>query len=139
MFGLGIVLAYSASSGMRLTGGFHMPASLQGALQHKSTASNLFYLEPLIVNGPAAEGDATAFVRLTLTLELDRPEVAEDLQTRLPALQNQVIIAATSRESRTLLSSQEKARLRDELTDRINALLPHGGVRAVYFADFLIR
>lgn len=141
LLGLGGLLAYGFASGLWVNAGLHLPSAMQGGTKRPAatTASNLYYMEPLVLNGTDSEEDVTTFVRLTLTLELTRPEVAEELQARLPAVQNAVIVAAASRESRALRTVQGKALLRDELTDRINELLPNGGVRAVYFADFFIR
>jgi flagellar FliL protein len=107
--------------------------------QAASSSSKFFYMDPLVLNGNESDDDATSYIRLTLTLEMDRPDRATELKARLPAIQNVVMLAASSRESRSLRSAEGKAGLRDELTQSINALLPSGGVKAVYFADFFIE
>lgn len=140
LLGVGTALIYALRSGrLHVPAGLHLHA-MQGTQKRPAArASNLYYLEPLILNGMDSEEDATSFVRLTLTLELARPEIADQVTAHLAAVQNAVIVAAASRESRALRTAQGKALLRDELTDRINALLPNGGVTAVYFADFFIQ
>lgn len=136
--GLGLALIYRFSPGVFLKGGFSLTTTLGKAGKRPAGASqNHFYLAPLIMNG--RDVDTSAFMRLTLTLELERPDVADDVQPRLAAIENIVIVTAASQDSTVLRSVEGKARLRDELTGKINALLPNGGVRAVYFADFLIR
>lgn len=140
LLGLGAVLIYGLPSGLQVMAGLHLPHALQGAQTRPAApASNLYYLDPLVLNGTDSDEDTTSFVRLTLTLELARPEIADQVKAHLAAVQNAVIVAAASRESRALRTAQGKALLRDELTDRINALLPNGGVTAVYFADFFIQ
>lgn len=136
--GLGLALIYRFSPGVFLKGGFSLSTSFGKAGKRPSGASqNHFYIEPLIMN--ARDADASAFMRLTLTLELERPDVADDVRLRLAAIENIVIVTAASQDAAILRSVEGKARLRDVLTKKINALLPNGGVRSVYFADFLIR
>ncbi|TAJ08027.1 MAG: flagellar basal body-associated FliL family protein [Nitrospirae bacterium] len=138
LFAAGIVLAYNLSPVPFLKGGFSLSTSYNNSVNRPTGPSNnLFYMEPLIVN--SRDIDATDFVRLTLTLELERPDVADDVQARLAAIENVVIITAASQDSKILRSVEGKTRLRDGLTRKINALLPNGGVRSVYFADFIIR
>jgi len=138
---LGAALIYGLRSGrLQVPAGLHLPHGVQSTAKRQAApASNLYYLDPLILNGTDSDEDTTSFVRLTLTLELARPEIADQVKAHLAAVQNAVIVAAASRESRALRTAQGKALLRDELTDRINALLPNGGVAAVYFADFFIQ
>lgn len=134
----GIVLAPHLSPVPFLTGGFSLPTSSdQSVNRPASPSNNLFYLEPLIVN--TRDIDATDFVRVTLTLELERPDVADSVQARLGAIEHIVVVTVASRGSTMLRSVEGKDRLRDDLMRKINALLPNGGVRSVYFADFLIR
>ncbi len=138
LFAAGLVLAYHLSPVPFLKGGFSLSTSSSNpAKRSTGSSSNLFYLEPLIVN--TQDIDATDFVRVTLTLELERPDVADIVQARLGAIENAVIVTTASQDSKVLRSVNGKARLREDLTKKINAVLPNGGVRSVYFADLLIR
>jgi flagellar basal body-associated protein FliL len=102
----------------------------------KADTSKVFFpLEPLIVN--TTDSDSFKYLRLTLTLEMDRPEVAIDVKARLTAVENVIIVMASSQDSTTLRSVHGKSLLRDNITRKINALLPRGGVRTIYFSDFL--
>lgn len=135
--GLGSAWAMGIFSGAFWTGELTLPKSITVGQRHASVSPNLFPMEPVIVN--ARDIDTASFVRLTLTLELERPDVAETVNARLGAIQNAVVVTAASRDSAMLRSVEGKTRLREDLTKTINALLPNGGVRAVYFTDFLVR
>lgn len=135
--GFVLVLIFSIKSGLVVDAGLQLPFQTKIKRQAAPSA-NFFYLDPLVLNGNETEEDATSYIRLTLTLELDRPERAADVKARLAAVQNVVMLTAASRESRALRSAEGKAWLREELTQSINATLPRGGIKAVYFADFFI-
>lgn len=135
--GIGLALAAGLSSGSFLQGGFRLPASIASPAHRSAGAPNLLPMEPVILT--ARDVDASAFVRVALTLELADQNVAADVRARLAAVEDAVIVTAANRDTGTLRSVAGKARLREELTKAINALLPNGGVRTVYFADFLVR
>jgi flagellar basal body-associated protein FliL len=137
LMGLVLALVFGVKSGLIGDSGLQLP--FQSKIKRQAAPSaNFFYMEPLVLNGNDSADDVTSYIRLTLTLELDRPERAADVKARLAAVENVVMLTAASRESRALRSAEGKAGLREELTQSINALLPRGGVRAVYFADFFI-
>lgn len=134
----GVALAYHLSSEPFLKGRFSLsPSSSNSVNRPASSSNNLFYMEPLIIN--SGDIDATDFVRVTLTLELDQPGVADQLKARQAAVENAVVIATAGRGAASLRSVEGKTQLRRDIAQAINGLLPDGGVRAVYFADFLVR
>lgn len=134
----GVALAYHLSSEPFLKGGFSLsPSSNNSTNRPTSSSNNLFYMEPVIIN--SGDIDSTDFVRVTLTLELDQPGVVDQLKARQAAVENAVVIATAGRGAASLRSVEGKTQLRRDITKAINGLLPDGGVRAVYFADFLVR
>nr|MBI3614661.1 flagellar basal body-associated FliL family protein [Nitrospirota bacterium] len=138
LFSAGIVLAYNLLPVPFLKGGFSLSTSYNKSVNRSAGPSNnLFYMEPLIVN--SRDIYATDFVRVTLTLELDQPDVADELRARLAAIESAVVITAASRDSAMLRSVEGKTQLREDIAKVINEQLPNGGVRNVYFADFLVR
>ena len=134
----GVALAYHLSSEPFLKGGFSLSPSYNNSVNRPTSSSNnLFYMEPVVIN--SGDIDSTDFVRVTLTLELDQPGVADQLKARQAAVENAVVIATAGRGAASLRSVEGKTQLRRDITKAINGLLPDGGVRAVYFADFLVR
>jgi Flagellar basal body-associated protein len=79
------------------------------------------------------------YLKLTVKLELDRPEVSTELGARVPQVRDTILILLSSKDVASLRTPQGKFQLRDELTLRVNALLPKGGVRSAYFTEFVVQ
>jgi flagellar FliL protein len=97
----------------------------------------MFDLDPFIVN--LADVPETRYLKLTVKLELDRPEIAAELSTRIPQVRDTILILLSSKDTAGLRNPQGKFQLRDELTQRVNALLPKSGVRSAYFTEFVVQ
>ena len=119
-----------------------------GAAQHgKEEASKehgnvsvpgaMFDLDPFIVN--LSDVPESRYLKLTVKLELDRPEIAAELSTRIPQVRDTILILLSSKDTAGLRNPQGKFQLRDELTQRVNALLPKSGVRSAYFTEFVVQ
>lgn len=145
------VLALAAGAGafLALKGGKEKPAEAPAAEEHAAAAGEaaghgaakeagtLYDLDSFIVN--LADTPEARYLKLTLKLELERPEVAADLAARVPQVRDAVLILLTSKDSTSLRSTQGKFQLRDEITHRVNTALPKGGVRTVYFTEFVVQ
>ncbi|MFO0775899.1 MAG: flagellar basal body-associated FliL family protein [Nitrospiraceae bacterium] len=97
----------------------------------------MFDLEPFLVN--LTDPNDPHYLKLTLKLELDRPETAELLAARNPQVRDAVLILLSSRDSESVRTAQGKLQLREELLTKINSLLPKGGVKGAYFTDFIVQ
>ena len=97
----------------------------------------IFDLEPFIVN--LADTPETRYLKLTVKLELENDSVKEEVTKRTPQVRDAILILLTSKDSVTVRSTQGKFQLRDELTSRVNAVLPKAGVRSAYFTDFVVQ
>ena len=97
----------------------------------------IFDLEPFIVN--LMDQPETRYLKLTVKLELESDAMKEEVTKRTPQVRDAILILLTSKDSATLRSTQGKFQLRDELTGRVNAVLPKAGVRSAYFTDFVVQ
>jgi flagellar FliL protein len=97
----------------------------------------IFDLDPFIVN--LADAPEVRYLKLTLKLELDRADAAGDLNNRLPQVRDAILILLSGKDSAALRSTQGKFQLRDDITLRVNAVLPRPGVRTAYFTEFVIQ
>ncbi len=108
---------------------------------HKGGGKNepgpIFDLDPFIVN--LADTVDSHYLKVTVKLELERPEVAEMLTQRTPQVRDTVLILLSSKEAASIRSAQGKLQLREDLIHRVNSLLPKGGVRGAYFTDFIVQ
>jgi flagellar FliL protein len=106
-------------------------------IQSANTPGAIYDVDPFIVN--LADVPEARYLKLTVKLELDRPDVSADLGARVPQLRDTILILLSSKDAASLRTPQGKFQLRDELTQRVNALLPKGGIRSAYFTEFVVQ
>ena len=97
----------------------------------------MFDVEPFIVN--LADTQDVKYLKLTVKLEMDNQEGADALTERMPQVRDTILVLLTSKESSSIRTTQGKFQLRDEITQRVNSLLPKPAVHTVYFTDFVVQ
>jgi flagellar protein FliL len=102
-----------------------------------NTPGAIYDVDPFIVN--LADVPEARYLKLTVKLELDRPDVSSELGVRVPQVRDTILILLSSKDAASLRTPQGKFQLRDELTQRVNALLPKGGIRSAYFTEFVVQ
>jgi flagellar protein FliL len=149
LVGLGGTIAYVKFSGHKEDVHTESSESLQSATSGKEAAAGksqtaatnapgaIYDVDPFIVN--LADVPESRYLKLTVKLELDRPEVSAELGVRVPQVRDTILILLSSKDVASLRTPQGKFQLRDELTLRVNALLPKGGVRSAYFTEFVVQ
>ena len=93
-------------------------------------------LDPFIVNLADTE---PRFLKVTIKLELDGPAVKAEVSERIPQVRDALLILLSSKETQTLKPTAGKLQLRDEILQRINALLSTGQARNAYFTEFVVQ
>ena len=104
---------------------------------HGGEPGTIADMEPFIVN--LADAPEIRYLKLTVKLELDRAAATEEVKQRTPQIRDSILVLLTSKDSATIRTPQGKAQLRDEITQRVNGLLPKPGVRSAYFTEFVIQ
>lgn len=102
-----------------------------------TTPGAMFDLEPFIVN--LADSPEIRYLKLTVKLEAENEAVSAELSARVPQLRDTILVLLSSKDSTTIRTPQGKFQLRDEITQRVNGLLPKPGVRSAYFTDFVVQ
>lgn len=97
----------------------------------------MFDLDPFIVN--LADTPDVRYLKITIKLEVDNEAVSTDLSARVPQVRDAVLVLLSSKDVNAVRTTQGKFQLRDEITQRINGLLPKPGVRSAYFTDFVVQ
>ncbi|MBX9658791.1 MAG: flagellar basal body-associated FliL family protein [Nitrospiraceae bacterium] len=97
----------------------------------------VFDLDPFIVN--LADAPDIRYLKMTIKLEVENEGVSANLATRIPQLRDTILVLLSSKDSTSIRSPQGKFQLRDEITQRINGLLPKPGVKTAYFTDFVVQ
>lgn len=97
----------------------------------------MFDLDPFIVN--LADQPEIRYLKIVVKLEVESEAVAADLSARVAQVRDTVLVLLSSKDVNSVRTSQGKFQLRDEITQRVNGLLPKPGVRAAYFTDFVVQ
>jgi len=96
----------------------------------------IFDLDPFIVNLSDVE---PRFLKVTIKLELDGLPVKAEVSERIPQVRDALLILLSSKETQNLKPTAGKLQLRDEILQRINALLSTGQARNAYFTEFVVQ
>lgn len=97
----------------------------------------MFDLEPFIVN--LADQPEIRYLKIVVKLEVENEAVAIDLSARVAQVRDTVLVLLSSKDVNSVRTPQGKFQLRDEITQRVNGLLPKPGIRAAYFTDFVVQ
>jgi flagellar FliL protein len=97
----------------------------------------MFDLDPFIVN--LADQPEIRYLKIVVKLEVESELVAADLSARVAQVRDTVLVLLSSKDVNSVRTPQGKFQLRDEITQRVNGLLPKPGIRAAYFTDFVVQ
>lgn len=86
-----------------------------------------------------ADKDADTYARVSITLELSDQKVRQELEKRLPIVKDAIIDVLSSKTSSFVKTPEGRENLRLELIKRINTILIEGGVRNIYFTEFVVQ
>lgn len=102
-----------------------------------TTPGVMFDLDPFIVN--LADQPEIRYLKITIKLEVENETVAADLAARVAQVRDTVLVLLSSKDVNTVRTPQGKFQLRDEITQRVNGLLPKSGIRSAYFTEFVVQ
>ncbi|WP_448587605.1 flagellar basal body-associated FliL family protein [Thermocrinis sp.] len=86
-----------------------------------------------------ADKDTDAYARVAITLELPNEKVRQEVDKRLPIIKDAIIDVVSSKTSDFVRTPEGKESLRLELIKRLNIILVEGGVRNIYFTEFVVQ
>ncbi|NPA52177.1 MAG: flagellar basal body-associated FliL family protein [Aquificae bacterium] len=94
-------------------------------------------LGSFIVN--LADKDADRYLKIAIVLEIQDEKVKMEVEKRLPQIKDVITTLLFTKTSADLKSPEGLERLKEEILKRVNAILPIGGVKNVYFTEFVIQ
>ncbi|MCS6997840.1 MAG: flagellar basal body-associated FliL family protein [Aquificaceae bacterium] len=86
-----------------------------------------------------ADRNVDAFARVAVTLELSNEKARQEVERRLPIIKDAIIDVISSKTSSFVRTPEGRENLRLELIRRINTILFEGGVRNIYFTEFVVQ
>jgi flagellar FliL protein len=94
-------------------------------------------LDTFVVN--IADRDRDRYLKMKAELELEKPELAQEMDARLPQIRDLIISLLGNKSFDDIRTIEGKNFLREELLLRINSLLVTGEVRRVFFTEFVVQ
>jgi Flagellar basal body-associated protein len=86
-----------------------------------------------------ADKGTDAYARVAITLELSNEKVKQEVEKRLPIIKDAIIDVISSKTSDFVRTPEGREALRLELIRRLNIILVEGGVRNIYFTEFVVQ
>ncbi|NPA64579.1 MAG: flagellar basal body-associated FliL family protein [Epsilonproteobacteria bacterium] len=83
--------------------------------------------------------DADRYLKITIVLDVQDEKVKAELEKRLPQVKDAITTLLFTKTSHELRTPEGIEELKEEILKRVNAILPIGGVKNVYFTDFVIQ
>ncbi len=93
--------------------------------------------DPFIVN--LAEVNAERYLKVNPVFEVDKEEVLEEINKKLPEIKDILITIFSSKSLDDVMPLAGKDRLKQEIMDKVNEILSQGKVVGVYFSEFVIQ
>ncbi|WHZ21673.1 MAG: Flagellar basal body-associated protein FliL [Nitrospira sp.] len=117
--------------------GHGAPEPKEGGHGAAGAAGAIADLDPFIVN--LADSPEVRYLKVTMKLEMDSFGAVEDVKARTPQIRDTILVLLTGLDSVTARSPQGKHKLREDVTQRVNGLLPKKSVKSAYFTEFVIQ
>jgi len=101
------------------------------------TVGEMFPLATFVVN--LADPGGKRYLRATMQLELAPEEPPATLEKRLPQIRDVVLTILPTKEFKDIRTVAGKSTLRNEILDKLNAMLNGPRVANIYFTEFVIQ
>lgn len=97
----------------------------------------MYDLGSFVVN--LSDKDADRYLKINIVLEIENEQVRIELEKRLPQIKDAITTLLITKTSEELKTAEGMELLKEEIIKRVNAILPLGGVKNVYFTEFVIQ
>lgn len=97
----------------------------------------IYKMDTLIVN--LADRGGKRYLRTTMQLELNTPDMVEEIEMRLPQLRDTILMILPAKQYADISTTDGKIALRDEILSKMNAILKKGQVTTLYFTEFVVQ
>ena len=86
-----------------------------------------------------ADKDADRYIKVTIVMEVQDDKVKEEATKRMPQIKDAINTLLFTKTSDELKAPEGIEKLKEEIIRRTNAILPVGGIKNVYFTEFIIQ
>jgi flagellar FliL protein len=97
----------------------------------------MYPLEPFLVN--LADTAETRFARISIDLESSDSDFEAGAEEHLAQIRDSLLLLISSKTYGSLRTVEGKLELRDEMLERVNAVLGEGKATGAYFTEFVVQ
>ena len=94
-------------------------------------------LDPFLVN--LADTAETRFAKITIKIESRSPDFSQTMDDHLPQVRDSLLLLISSKRYSDIRTVEGKLELRDNIVERVNAIVGEGKATAAYFTDFVVQ
>jgi flagellar FliL protein len=94
-------------------------------------------LKPFTTN--LNEPSGRRFLKVTMGMEVDNQEAADELNRKMPDIQDTILILLSSQSTEDIATVDGKERLRSQILNRTNVIMTKNKVRKVKYSEFIIQ
>jgi flagellar FliL protein len=103
-----------------------------------SVSGNLYSFDkPVIVN--LAETNGERYLKVMFSIEMEEMDVVEELEAKKPQIMDMLINILSAKTLDSIATTSGRNMLRQEIIDKINALLENGRISNIYFTEFVVQ
>jgi len=97
----------------------------------------IYPLDQFIVN--LVSSGASRYLKCKIDLELDSPDLQQEVDKKLPAVRDLIIRILSSKTVEEIQTAKGKEKLKEEIKRKINSILTTGEIKHVYLTEFVIQ
>ncbi len=97
----------------------------------------LYPLDTFTVNLKSDSG--RRFLKVTMSLELDNPELSHELDAKAAVLRDRIIRILSSKTLEEISSKKGKQKVTEQIMDTLNSMITDGQIKGIYFTEFVIQ
>jgi len=120
----------------KVEGGEHGGAAAAGKDGAATGVSNIYPLEPFIVN--IYDGQELRYLKVKVEIEM-AGAVKGELDARLAPIRDAVLVLLSAKTLQDIQDVQGKNQLKEEILVAINKIIPPGKIAKIYFTDFVVQ
>jgi flagellar FliL protein len=111
--------------------------SAEGGAGEEALGPQNIEFKPFVVN--LNDGSGRRFLKMTMSLEAETPELANEITTKMPQFRDTILLLLSSLSYDDIATLDGKMRLRNQMLNRINTQLTSGKIRNIYFSEFVVQ
>jgi len=105
--------------------------------EEENVIGPLYTLDTMIVN--LSDHGGKRYLRVTMALELSDTESIATIESRLPQIRDAVLMILPTKTYDDVSTTDGKIALRNQVMEKINALMTKGHVNNIYFTEFVVQ